>query len=144
MDEKELATLLNGREYLSEITKEEEELAKKNGLVVVFGQSDDLMEFRGAINDEFDCYGGGTAYLTKEGLLENDCEDEYCPYFNKIQQEATQILAVWIDGITPLDEKGWTWQYRSKDLEGKFETFEILEDGEKYCKGIVFSIYNLK
>ena len=42
---KEFAKMLDGREYLHEITKEEEALAKELGFVVVFGYSDDNAEF---------------------------------------------------------------------------------------------------
>ena len=51
-----LAAILDGREIGSEITKAEADQAKAAGLVVVFGASDDLMEFRGAIYDEIGCY----------------------------------------------------------------------------------------
>lgn len=53
--------MLNGREYGDEITREEEAMAKAHGLVVVFGYSDDNMEFCGAITDEVGCYDGGYA-----------------------------------------------------------------------------------
>lgn len=55
---KELASQLNKSEYRFELTNEQTEYCKQNGIVVVFGCSDDLMEFRGAIYDEYDCYGG--------------------------------------------------------------------------------------
>ena len=42
MTKEELAATLNGREYNHEITKEEEAEARENGLVVIFGASDDL------------------------------------------------------------------------------------------------------
>ncbi|HET8685200.1 MAG TPA: hypothetical protein VFM18_00895 [Methanosarcina sp.] len=76
MNSKELAALLNGRQYRAEITKDEECQATQNNLVVVFGASDDLMEFRGAIDDELGAWEGTTAYLTKDGLLQNDCDND--------------------------------------------------------------------
>ena len=63
---KEFAKMLDGREYLHEITKEEEALAKEFGFVVVFGYSDDNAELRGAIDDEIGCYDGGV--LEHDGL----------------------------------------------------------------------------
>ena len=69
MNAKELAAKLNGREYLQEITRGEAELAKASGLVVVYGASDDLIEFRGAIRDEGDCYDGGTVLIDAKGVL---------------------------------------------------------------------------
>jgi len=65
----ELAAKLNGREYGEEITDTEEIEAKKSGLVVIFGYSDDSAELRGAINDEIGCNGGGNSLLTETALL---------------------------------------------------------------------------
>ncbi len=56
------ARMLNGAEYGREITCKQEWLAKGLGFVVVFGRSDDLAEFRGAIQNEVDCYNGGRIY----------------------------------------------------------------------------------
>ena len=58
MTKEELAALINGRKYRHELTDKEEKAAKDARLVVVFGASDDLMEFRGAINDECGAYDG--------------------------------------------------------------------------------------
>ena len=46
-----LAEQLNGIEYPASISRDLEAQAKAAGLVIVFGASDDLMEFRGAIHD---------------------------------------------------------------------------------------------
>lgn len=45
-----------------ELNRDEEELARENNLVVVFGYSDDCAEFRGAIDDEVDCFDGGRVF----------------------------------------------------------------------------------
>lgn len=134
MNTKELAALLDGREYLHEITKEESAAANDAGLVVAFGASDDLMEFRGAINDELGAYDGTTAYLTSDGLLKNDCEDDCCPYFKKIKATAATILSIW-------DRDGYSWLYQTAIPH---VTFEIFEDGETYCRGIVFALADVK
>ena len=52
MTKEQLAELLNGNEYRDEMTKEQEQAAKQNNLLVLFGASDDLLEMRGAIRDE--------------------------------------------------------------------------------------------
>jgi hypothetical protein len=65
MDAKALAALLTGREYRQEITRAEEADAKAAGLVVAFGASDDLLEFRGAIDDEVGCYDGPEAPIAR-------------------------------------------------------------------------------
>ena len=129
---KTLAAQLNGREYGNEITKEEEIAAKENWLVVVFGYSDDNAEFRGVINDEVGCFNGGDFLLDSEGLLEV-C-DEDCVHYQRAVEKAKKITANW-------DSEWYSWTY-STDIE--HETFEILEDGEKFCRGIVFEIADLK
>lgn len=45
MDKKELARLINGREYGYEPFRDVWQVAKEAGLVIVSGASDDLMEF---------------------------------------------------------------------------------------------------
>lgn len=130
----EIAAQLNGSEYPLRISKDISEAAKLAGVVIVYGASDDLMEFDGAIHDEIDCYEGGTAYLTKDGLLQNDCESEECPHFEKLKTGSSFIDADW-------DTYGYTWTYRTKIPH---VTFEIVEDGEKYCRGIVFNLADVR
>ena len=135
MDAKELAAKLNGREYWHEITDEEVRQAKEAGLVVVFGASDDLIEFRGAIRDEGDCYDGGTVLIDTKGVLPSwdsasECEESAQEYFER-KAKARTITALWAK------EPGYSWTYKT-DIP--HETFEIVEDGEPYCRGIVFNI----
>ena len=69
MDIKELAAQLNGCEYRSEVSRELEVNTKADGIVIVFGASDDLMEFRGAIHDETGAWAGATVRVDGEGLV---------------------------------------------------------------------------
>lgn len=59
MTKERLAMLLDGNEYLEEMTREQERIAAENNLLVLFCQSDDLLEMRGAIHDEEDAMDGG-------------------------------------------------------------------------------------
>jgi hypothetical protein len=139
MDAKILATLLTGREYGKEITRDEEAQAKAAGLVVAFGASDDLLELRGAIHDEVGCYGGGSAKIDRAGLIpdfediDRDDKEELRSYFKRENGGAT-IDAAW-EG-----EPGYSWII-STDMP--HETFEIVEDGAPYCRGIVFSLSDI-
>ena len=130
MNIEELAAKLNGRQRGEEFTNEEEKIAKENNLVIVYGASDDLMEFAGAINDEVGCYDGGTAYLTDKGLVQNECDDEECPYYVKQLDSANTIKEIWGDS-------GYSWIYETKIPHTKFTIFE---DGEPYCEGIIFCL----
>ena len=128
---KELAAQLEGINYRSRLNKNLLEQAKASGLVIVYGMSDDLMEFDGAIREELDAYGGTTAYISPEGLLQNDCAEHDCPYFKKIMKRAATIDALWAQ------ELEYSWTFRT---EIPHEKFEIIDDGEPYCRGIVFRL----
>jgi hypothetical protein len=131
MTKEELAIRLNGREYMNEITKEEENIAKASGLVVCFGASDDNLEFRGAIDDETGAWHGTEAYITSGGLLKNECKDEDCLYFEKIREATKAIVsAIW-------DKDGYSWVI---DSNLPYTPFDIMEDGMKYCRGIIINL----
>jgi Rad3-related DNA helicase len=138
MTKEELAQELNGREYRMEITREEAKEAKSNNLVVVFGASDDLMEFRGAIDDETDAYEGVTVSIDKNGLLENQCDNDECPYFADRTAKAAKIKAVWCP-----HGKDLSWEYYT---EIPHATFYVMDKDKShfYCRGIVFSMGDVK
>jgi len=127
MTPQEVALALDGNEYGKEIAEDLEERVRDAGIVVVFGASDDLMEFRGAINDEV----GETAYLTKKGLVVAECEDDDCPHEKRIREGASVIKAKWCE------VEGFSWTY---ETEIPHETFIIREGDENYCRGIVFDL----
>lgn len=140
MTPQEMADQLDGRQYPLDISKEEREFMKQQGLVVVYGASDDLMEVDGAIRDEGDCYNGETFQIDKEGILESwesakdnmESEESFQRYFRR-KEDAKQIEAIW-------NEDDISWQYKT-DIP--HATFTILEDDDVYCIGIVFSIGEL-
>lgn len=134
MDVAEAATALDGSEYRNEGSKELFAAMKAAGLVAVFGASDDLMEFRGAIDDEVGCYGGGTAYITSDGLFEPSCDNDDCPHEKRLREMAQTIDAIF-------GEKGFTFYY---ETDIPHETFIINEDGEPYCQGIVFALADVQ
>ncbi len=124
MDIKEFVKMLDNREYgFPQFTKEELQIAKENGFVIVYGASDDLMEFSGAITDEGDCFDGGVVWFNKERVTDGPITTaERC------------IEALWCK------EDDITWTYKT-DIP--HETFIIYEDGEAYCRGIVFSLESM-
>lgn len=126
---KEWADKLDGREYRDELTEKEEQALRNQGLVIVFGASDDLCEFRGAINDEAGCFGGGTILLNQSDLIDDFCMNEQEKMnFNNIK-------------VVRYGDSGFAWSY---ETEIPHETFNILEDGYQYCRGIIFDIKSLK
>ena len=132
-----LAGLLTGREYGKEMLKEEVMQAKAAGLIVIFGASDDLMEMRGAIHDEFSCYSGGTALIDSNGLLPDrdnlEQDDELKKFFTR-QPLARKVEALFCE------EGDYAWTFRTGVPHA---TFEIVEDGAPYCRGIVIDVADL-
>jgi hypothetical protein len=135
MTREEFATMLNGREYRKEITPAECATAKASGLVVIFGYSDDGAELRGVLYDEWGCFEGGTMLLHRGGLLapHNDgCGCQFCGYA-ATAAKCAKVEAVWCGD-------GATWTYKT---ELHHATFDIMEDGNTFCRGIVIAIEDL-
>lgn len=141
MNKEELAALLNGREYGQEITLAEESAAKAAGLVVVFGYSDDNVELRGAISDEVDMYDGGRLEITTEGPmpkweeLDSPDIDQARAFFRQEQLPRAPIDCEW----SPSDEE-MSWRFTTTVPHA---TFEIKEDGDTYCRGLVIALADL-
>jgi len=139
MTKEELAARLHGTQYpfSRNAPKGIFEQARAAGLVIVYGASDDLMEFDGAFRDELGCYDGGTALVDAKGLLDrsqiDDDDDEAICAFVLRKRAARSIEAIW-------NQEGYSWIYRT-DIP--HATFEVMEESEKYCRGLVFSINEL-
>mgnify|MGYP001550118948 CR=1 FL=1 len=138
MNAKDLAAQLNGIQYPVRIPKTLTDAAKTAGLVIVYGASDDLMEFEGAIYDEVGVYDGGTAFVDAKGLLPDrdsiEDDDDLKDYFAR-QPNAKPIEAQWSVGT-------YSWMYKTGIPH---ETFEVIEvDEPPYCRGIVFALADVK
>ncbi len=107
--------------------------AKRNGLVIVSGYSDDLLELEGAIRDEGDCFNGGKFHL----IQENDKWE-----LKSGLESGNNITAKWYEGKES-DEFGeaipWTYETDIPHADF-FMTFR----GDPFCKGLVFDVKDLK
>jgi hypothetical protein len=133
----ELASRLHNRQYGSEITPEEEKEARHAGLLVVFGASDDLLEFRGAFHDQAGAYGTATVQFHAGGPLpawddlDTTNEDDVLQYFEH-KKDANQVTAHW-------DHEGYSW-FIEPGLGLGYAVFDVLEDDERFCRGIVIDM----
>lgn len=142
MTKEELAGLLDGKSYREEISSELLTAAKVHGLVIVYGHSDDLMEFEGAIEDEFGCYDGGECRIDSEGVLPDrdqaeddaDGDDDRMEDWHRRRKAAKKIEAIWCATGQP------AWTYKTKIPHA---TFNVMEDGEVQCRGLVFNIADI-
>ena len=113
----DFASKLDGREYRSEISNDECRQAKRAGLCVVFGYSDDNVELRGVIEDEV------------PGHEDRPSQQEAAAWFSRAVGENVRIDAKW-------DHDGYSWFIDADASEKAY--FDIVEDGEKFCRGVVF------
>lgn len=149
MTKEQLAQRLDGREYLEEMTKEEEKTAKHDSLLVLFGQSDDLLEMRGAIDDETGAWEGGDYALVLKGELyaDGDAENTYykatgvdvLPLSDEHDNDDDPrlIRVEWAPEPGPDDPARPSWRITSNL---PCAPFTIREDGEPYCQGIVIDL----
>ena len=122
MTKEEMAAKLHGPEIGNEFNREDRVEAKAAGLIVVYGYSDDCVEVDGVSCDEreiaplrFTCHG-------LQDVHENDCECDNCT------TEAAIVNPEYKDGI---------WRFET-DIPRA--TFDIMEEGALFCRGIVFSL----
>lgn len=123
----DVATQLNGLEYGFREPKDLFEQMKEAGLVCIFGYSDDGAEWRGAIYEET---FSEIVYITRSGIPQNKCECDDCPYFERELKGVATVKPIW-------DRDGISWQY---ETDIPHVTFDIMEDDDIYCRGIVFSL----
>jgi hypothetical protein len=92
------------------------------------------MEFDGAVDDEVGAYAGTVVHFDVDGAIPNfedldkDDIDELRDYFER-EGGGKEIMALWCA------EGEYSWTYKT---ELPHETFEIVEEGQPYCRGIVF------
>lgn len=128
MEKEVLADLINGSEYGAQISKDIIDQAKQSGLIVIEGASDDLAELWGALRDEASVYDGGTFGIKrskKTGQL------KIC----KPKKSKNLITAYWYP-----PEPDCSWLITTNLPHANFD---IMEDGELFCRGIVIDIKDL-
>jgi len=114
--------MLDLREYGLEMTRAEASQAAKDGLIVAFGGSDDLLKFRGVIEDEIGTYNGIRVHLARFG----ECLEP----INGVE------TPTWI-------ESEWRPEDCTPDLSCIIHTnlpcatFLILDHGKPFCRGVV-------
>lgn len=140
MNATELAAMIDGSEYRKEVTDEVKQLAKDNGLVIVYGASDDLIEFDGAAYEEYSAYEGAVIPVGKDGEPIFGCDEpcNHCSAVEDAEKAQTKITAQW-DKV-----EGYSWFIDIAGLGGDYGAFNIYEDADTYCRGIVFAIKDVK
>ena len=142
MNLKEWAEKLNGREYGNELSYEEGKQLEEDGIVAVFGYSDDNMELEGAFRDELSAYVDTIYYWTGNGFVSNNRINEFLDYIDDEYREFYPLLKPLFENNT---ERSYIRSIPGDDCQFIYETnipcewFNVMEDGELYCKGFVFN-----
>ena len=134
----QLAEEVDGLQYPLYIPKNLIAKAKNERLVILYGSSDDLMEFEGAILDEVGIGDGGKVTIGPNGLVPewedlNKDNPKIVKDYLENQDKNNTITAIW-------DDKGVPWTYKTTIPHYQFA---VLEDDDVYCLGLVFSLDDL-
>jgi len=145
MNKEELAKMLHGRQYRDEMEPNEEQLAKENGLIVIFGASDDLVEFRGLLYDEIDAYEG-THFIIAVPDDEIPVDEDEETFRRAKNLEAVPIRE---ESVVKKNRFEAEWSPMQLDASWLIKTklphaiFDIWDDGSFYCRGIVIDSKDL-
>lgn len=144
---KEFALMLHGRDCQPNLSQNERLLAKQRGFVVVYGDSDDRVEFDGAIRAEGHTNPlvkdnpAGVLALTKDGLLLDKYSDLYAEYV----KENRNVISVYYcckDGLNWVFETDIPHETFLTYDGGYDEDFADFDDGFARC--MVFEVSALK
>lgn len=97
--------------------------AEENNIVIVYGYSDDCAELCGAVREEIPCYDGGSFWINRHGLISDTWKSG-----------SHEVKAIWCG------PSGASWEYKT-DIP--HETFNVYEDEDVFCIGIVFCLDDL-
>ena len=128
----QFAKILSMRDFSEGLSDVETACAKRNGLVVVTGYSDDVIELEGAIFAEGDCFEGGKFHLKRikgKWKLERGAGKK------------NNISALWHakDAFTD-DGDSIPWTYRTDIPHAKFIA---ANGGDPFSEGLVFDVRKL-
>lgn len=131
----QFARLLDGREYTEEMSEDDNAIAAESRLFVFFGYSDDNLELRGIIYDEIGAYEGIEVCIAKT---------LHTPYWGIINEEMKAIVGNFVKNLKNFIVKiDWCPEYL--DCSWLITTdvpsfpFDIMEDGDLFCRGIVIA-----
>lgn len=133
---KEVVSIIDNVEYPPRFTRSFIRQVESSGIVIVYGLSDDLLEFQGAIDDEIGACDGVEVLVSKNGVLpardDIDTDEEMAQYLED-KANGQAVEAIWGNDVS------WTIKTNIPH-----EKFHIMEDGEVYCLGVVFKMDDLK
>ena len=131
------AKMLDGRditdhEYI--LTNREHSIAQEHDLVIVYGDSDNLVEFRGAIDDEISCDDEESEILLINGVLP---AYQHVELFDDDMDELIDMLKTYSKDtvIQTINVLSSPWNFK---IDIPHSQFNLFKNGKLYCTGIIF------
>lgn len=140
MSKEQFARELDGCEMHFKLSPFTKRCAIKEGIVIVYGASDDLVEFEGAINDEICHYENDNAILVdRKGVPppRDQIEDDVALEDFFIRRKTAKKIFAYYDC-----DFDYYWKFRTAIPHATFDVKETGED-KLFCRGIVFSMEDL-
>ena len=125
MSIEELSRKLNGID-ISGICSNLFETLEREGIVIIYGASDDLVELDGAFSEECGCgLDGGVVSFDEDGSSDDG------------EEHRNIVKAYWCGMLNGKKKRDYeaTWEY---DIDIPHATFIITENEEPYCKAVLF------
>ena len=151
----DLAKLLDGNVYRDELYNEYGidvyDICEKNKWVIVYGASDDLIEFEGIISDEDGAWNGALCKLVKPGdfYLEDADDETYKKakdyMFVSIIEDELKVLknnnyndTCVVEMLWCPDDTDMSWQVNVKGAP--FTKFNVMKGEEVYCEAAIVDL----
>jgi hypothetical protein len=150
LNEQEVVKLLNGRDCENLITDSEIEILKNNNLVIVYGENDNLIKFKGVFNDEQEYYNiFQKQYITvnPKGIYKGICSHKDCEhyeFFSNFYCENCEFAGDDSKNFVITVLYGATYFAWLILTHIQHSSFDILKNDKKFCKGIVFNLDNIE
>ena len=137
MTKEELAEKINGTEYTACWEDKYSDIAEQNGLLIISGCSDDLIEFCGAFREEV---GGGEVWISRNGVVGDfeTAKDQWVDESDVFEWVGKKKDSFKIRGS--FTRKGW--KFDMGDIP--YSKFIIMEHGEVSDEGVVVDIRDLR
>lgn len=149
MTTQQLAELLNNRQYSNEIDTEEIQLAKDHNYLVVFGHSDDCVELRGILYEEYTV--DTTILIGKKGermFVETDTSDlEGFDDFDGVYKHFKELGCIQVSDCSVEPTNYITSEYGMNGWEFTTDlphsTFQIYDEDDLHGNGLVIDLTEL-
>ncbi|MEM9597063.1 MAG: hypothetical protein AAGD06_22515 [Acidobacteriota bacterium] len=130
---KDLAEQLDGSEYPLRPPADEVQAWRDAGLIVMLGYSDDYIILHGAISWQLGAYDGTEFRISRHGMLPapEQVDADNAEAWVKGKACSVLIKAQWCE------DAGYSWTF---DIPVEHDTFDIIEDGETFCRGAVLDL----